>query len=215
MYFGIYTFSGEIAAKKNFSISKSLPDPHGYKVWNKNPILETLADQANLDEDWPVDDLTGLKLRYDIIYALSDDNSIDWPSGIGFITKTKWIKDMKQNSNCYKYKTSDVEVFAAHEKLLLELASKFLKRRVCLVPLFAEETHVETFEPLKPGSSWTYYLLGCNKAHADNFFVSAYPNESGLKTPIISKLVGVIQEKSSTILLAGFCLSFFMFYSYL
>ena len=78
MYIGIYNFSGEIAAKKNFSVTKSQPDPFGYSVMNKNPILETLADQANLDEDWPEDDLTGLKLRDDIIDAVSD-NKLDWP----------------------------------------------------------------------------------------------------------------------------------------
>ena len=179
MYISIlpYTFSGEIASKKRFSISKSLPGPLGYKVWNKNPILETLADQANLDEDWPEDDLTGLKLRDDIIEALSDDNKMDWPSGFGFITKTQWIKDMKQDPSYYMYNTSNAEDFAAHERLLLELASKFLKRRVCLVPFFVEDTHVETFEPPNPGSSSTYYLLGCNKAFQDNFFVSVYPNE--------------------------------------
>ena len=148
---------------------------------NKNPILETLADQANLDEDWPEDDLTGLKLRDDIIDALSD-NKIDWPSGFGFITKSEWIKDMKQNTSYSMYKTNDAYEFAAHERLLLELASKFLKRRVCLVPFFAEDTHVETFEPPQPGSSRTYYLLGCNKAYADNFFVSVYPNEPEFKT---------------------------------
>ena len=85
-----------MAAKKNFSISKSQPDPLGYNVRNKNPILETLADQANLDGDCPEDNLTGLKLRDDIIDALSDDNKMDWPSGFGFITKTQWIKDIKQ-----------------------------------------------------------------------------------------------------------------------
>ena len=145
---------------------------------NKNPILEKLADQANLDEDWPEDDLTGLKLRD----ALSDDNKMDWPSGFGFITKTQWIKDMKQDPSYYMHQTSNAKDFAAHERLLLELASKFLKRRVCLVPFFAEDTHVETFEPPQPGSSRTYYLLGCNKAAADNFFVSIYPNEPDVKT---------------------------------
>ena len=170
----LYTFSGEIASKKNFSISKSQPDPLGYFVKNQNPILETLADQANLDEDWPEDDLTGLKLRDDIIDALSDDK-LDWPSGFGFITKIEWIKDMKQDPICYMHKTSTACEFAAHERLLLVLASKFLKRRVCLVPFFEEDTHQETFEPPKPGSSRTYYLLGCNKAYDNNFFFSICP----------------------------------------
>ena len=174
-------FSGEIAAKKNFSISKSQPDPLGYRVRNKNPILETLADQANLDEDWPEYDLTGLKLRDDIVDALSD-NKIDWSSGFEFITKNQWINDIKQHPKFYRHKATTQAEFEAHERLLLELASKFLKRRVCLVPFFAEDTHVETFEPPKPGSSRTYYLLGCNKAHDDNFFVSIVPNEPEDKT---------------------------------
>ena len=142
---------------------------------NKNPILETLADQANQEKYWFQEKLTGLKLRDNIIGALSN-NKMDWPSGFGFITKTQWIKDMKQDPTYYMYKTSNAKDFAAHERLLLELASKFLKRRVCLVPFFAEDTHVETFEPPKAGSSRIYYLLSCNKLHDHNFFVSIYPN---------------------------------------
>lgn len=143
----------------------------------QNPILETLAD-----EGWPEDDLTGLKLRDNIIDVVSDDNRIGWPSGFGFITKVDWIKNMEQNPTYYMFKTSYADEFAAHERLLLELASKFLKRRVCLVPFFAEDTHIETFEPPNPGSSRTYYLLGCNMAYNDNFFVSIVPNEPEVKT---------------------------------
>ena len=50
-----------------------------------------------------------------------------------------------------------------------------------------EDTHVKTFEPPEPGSSRTYYLLGCNKAHDNNFFVSIYPNEPEVKTSIEDK----------------------------
>ena len=93
---------------------------------------------------------------------------------------------------CIRDRTSNTKVFEAHERLLLELASKFLERRVCLVPLFAEDTHVETFEPPEPGSSRTYYLLGCNKTFTQNFFVSIVPNEPEVKSQKVLKLLHLL-----------------------
>ena len=48
--------------------------------------------QGHLDEDWPLGDLIGLKLKDDIIQALSNDNKMDWPSDIGFITKLNGLR---------------------------------------------------------------------------------------------------------------------------
>merc|ERR1712008_196712 len=56
-------FIGSIASKRGFSVSKNMPGPLGYTIRNMNPILETLADQANQDTILPLGDLSGLQLR--------------------------------------------------------------------------------------------------------------------------------------------------------
>ena len=171
-----YTISGAITSKKGFSVSKIQPNPLGYLVRNLNPILELLADQANQDPSWPPGEMTGLQLRDLIIDALND-NSLEWPMNFQYLTKSQWINYMKQDPSFYKQQTYDLYVFQAHERLLLNLTSKLLKRKICLISLFQEERD-EKFEPPMPTSSRTYYLLGCNKAHYDNFFVSIFKDES-------------------------------------
>ena len=143
-----------------------------------NPILETLADQANQDPSWPTGHLTGLQLRDLIIDALND-NSLEWPMNFGHLTKVQWIYYMKKDPNFYIQQANNSSVFQAHERLLLDLASKLLKRKICLISLFPEDKD-ETFEPPMPTSSRPYYLLGCNKAHANNFYVSIFKNESNV-----------------------------------
>ena len=172
----IITISGSIASKRDFFVSKELPDPYSYTRRNENPILETVADQVNQDPSWPPGHLTGLQLRDLIIDALND-NSLEWPINFGYLTKCQWIKDIKQNPAYYTYQTNNSTVFQAHERLLLQLASKFLKREICLISLFPEDKD-ETFEPPMPTSSRPYYLLGCNKASYYNFYISILKNES-------------------------------------
>ena len=141
-----------------------------------NPILDTLADQANQDPSWPPGHLRGLQLRDLIIDALND-NSLEWPMNFGHLTKTQWIKYMKQETNFYIHQTTNPSVFQAHERLLLDLASKLLKRKICLISLFPEDKD-EIFEPPMPTSSRPYYLLGCNKAFFYNFYVSIFKDQS-------------------------------------
>ena len=169
-------FLGSIASKRGFYVSEKLPDPLGYSVRNTNPLLETVADQANQDPSLPPGQMTGLQLRDLIIDALND-NSLKWPMNLGHITKNQWIDYMKQETNYYKQQTCHPSDFQAHERLLLDLTSKLLKRKICLISLFPEDKD-ETFEPPITTSSRTYYLLGCNKAHYDNFFVSIFKDES-------------------------------------
>ena len=68
-------------------------------------------------------------------------------------------------------------VFQAHDRHLLKLSSKLLKRKISLISLFPEDKY-ETFEPPISNSSRQYYLLGCNKAHAQNVYVSIFKDES-------------------------------------
>ena len=177
------TISGAIASNIGFSVSKKLPDPLGYNLRNMNPILETLADQANKDPLRPPGHLTGLHLRDFILHALNCKR-IEWPMNFGHLTKSQWIKYMKQNTNFYLRQTGDPSVFQANERLLLYLASKLLKRKICLISLFPEDKD-ETFEPPMPTSSRPYYLLGCTKAFYDNFYASIFKDESNVSTGVL------------------------------
>ena len=170
------TISGTVASKTGFAVSKNLPGPFGYTTYNLNPILETVADQANQDPFGSHGHLRGLQLRDLIIDALYD-NSLEWPMNFRYLTKCQWIKVIKQNPAYYTYQTNDSTVFQAHERLLLQLASKLLKREICLISLFPEDED-ETFEPPMPTSLRPYYLLGCNKAYSNNFYISIFKDES-------------------------------------
>ena len=135
-----------------------------------NPILETLADQANQDPSWISGHLTGLQLRALIIDALND-NRIEWPMKFnGYLTKSHWIKYMNIDPNFYLQQFPFAQDFSNVERLLLDLSSKFLKRKICLISLFPEDK-VETFEPPMSTSSRPYYMLGCNKAFSNNFSI--------------------------------------------
>ena len=141
---------------------------------DRNPILETLSDQANHDPLRPSGHLTGLQLRYLIVLTLSH-NSLEWPMNFEYLTKSQWIKDMKQDPNFYMKQTNNSSVFQAHERLLLDLASKFLERKICLISLFPKDKE-EIIKPPILTPSKPYYLLGCNKAYHDNFYVSVFKN---------------------------------------
>ena len=172
--FVFITISGLIASKRGFAVSKKLLDPLSYNIRNLNPILETLADQANQDPSWPPGHLRGLQLRDLIIDALND-NSLEWPMNFGHLTKNQWIKYMKQDPIYYTKQTNKTSVFQAHERLLLYLASNLLKRKICLISLFPEDKD-EMIKPPISTTSKPYYLLGCNKAHSYNFYVSIFKN---------------------------------------
>ena len=168
------TISGSIASKRGFSVSKKLPGPLGYNMRKGNPILKVLKDQANQDSSGHSGQLKSLKLY--ILNALND-NSLEWPMNFGHLTKIQWIDYMKQDSTFYTEQTKDSSVFQAHERLLLDLASKLLKRKICLISLFPEDKD-ETFEPPMLTSSRPYFLLGCNKAFQYNFYVSIFKDET-------------------------------------
>ena len=145
-----------------------------------------MADQANQDPSWPPGHLTGLQLINLIIDALYD-NSLEWPMNFGYLTKSQWINCMKQNPTFYMQPINDPSVSQAHERLLLYLASKLLKRKICLISLFPEDKD-ETFEPPMPTSLRSYYLLGCNKANSYNFYVSIFKDKSNDPETIATNL---------------------------
>ena len=163
-------------------ISQTLPDVKGYFEANKNPILECIVDQMDHDEQRSGGKLTGLALRDEIIHALTQ-NTIEWPQQANkIITKEEWIRLMKKDPLFYKRLSRSAQEFKNHEAVLLDLASKYLKRRITLIP-FLEGDQEQTFFPnssqydsrnSEASRASSYHLLCCNKAHHQNFFISIF-----------------------------------------
>ena len=161
-------------------ISQTLPDVMGYTQGNKNPILECLVDQMDHDEQRSGGKLTGLALRDEIIHALTQ-NTIEWPQQSNkIITKEEWIRLMKKDPLFYKYSSRSAKEYEDHEAVLLDLASKYLKRRITLIP-FLEGGQEQSFYPndfdarnSEASKISSYNLLSCNKAHVQNFYISIF-----------------------------------------
>ena len=163
-------------------ISQTLPDVKGYTVANKNPILECLVDQMDHDEQRSGGKLTGLALRDEIINALTQ-NTIEWPQQSNkIITKEEWIRLMKKYPSFYMQQSRSAQEFEDHEAVLLDLASKYLKRRITLIP-FLEGDQAQSVFPnssefnarnSEVSKASSYHLLCCNKAHKRNFFISIF-----------------------------------------
>ena len=161
-------------------ISQTLPDVMGYAQVNKNPILECLVDQMDHDEQRSGGKLTGLALRDEIIHALTQ-NTIEWPQQSNkIITKEEWIRLMKKDPFFYIYQSGSAQEFEDHEAVLLDLASKYLKRRITLIP-FLEGGQEQSFFPndfdarnSEASKASSYHLLCCNKAYIKNFYISIF-----------------------------------------
>ena len=152
----------------------------GYFEAGKNPILECIVDQMDHDEQRSGGKLTGLALRDEIINALTQ-NTIEWPQQSNkIITKEEWLRQMKKHPFFHMYKTRNSQEFEDHEAVLLDLASKYLKRRITLIP-FLEGGQEQTFFPSdfdarnsKASKASSYHLLCCNKAQTHNFYISIF-----------------------------------------
>ena len=161
-------------------ISQTLPDVKSYRFANQNPILECIVDQMEHDEQRSRGKLTGLDLRDEIIHALTQ-NTIEWPQQSNkIITKEEWIRLMKKYPSFYMRQSRTAQEFRDHEAILLDLASKYLKRRITLIP-FLEGGQEQTFYPndfdarnSEASKVSPYHLLCCNKAYHRNFFISIF-----------------------------------------
>ena len=163
-------------------ISQTLPDVKGYRLRHQNPILECLVDQMDHDEQRSGGKLTGLALRDEIIHALTQ-NTIEWPQQSNkIITKEEWIRLMKKHPFFYKHQSRNAQEMEDHEAVLLDLASKYLKRRITLIP-FLEGGQEQSFFPnssefdarnSEASKASSYHLLCCNKASQNNFFISIF-----------------------------------------
>ena len=159
-------------------ISQTLPDVKGYRLAYQNPILECIVDQMDHDEQRSGGKLTGLALRDEIIHALTQ-NTIEWPQQSNkIITKEEWIRQMKKHPKYYMYQSRTAKEFEDHEAVLLDLASKYLKRRITLIP-FLEGGQEQSFTSLfsrnsEASDASSYHLLCCNKAFYKNFYISIF-----------------------------------------
>ena len=173
-------FSAEIASKGGFIISPTLPDPISYLSYRleiKNPIFECLANQMNHDQERTVTySITGLGLRDEIISALTE-NKIEWPLQNN-ITKEQWIFYMKKAPTFYVLKAKYASEMIAYEGILLDLATKHLKKRIVLIPFLEgdQEEIFQKYNSMQSNSKCSYYLLCCRKACIDNFYMSVFPD---------------------------------------
>jgi len=176
----ITTLIVDTATKQGFVMSQTLPDPMGYHVADENPLLECLVDQMDHDEQRSGGKLTGLALRDEMINALIQ-NTIEWPQQSNkIITKEEWIRLMKIDSKYYIHQSRNAQEMNFHEAILLALASKYLKRRITLIP-FLEGDQEQTFFPndfdatnSEASKVSSYHLLYCNKAVNKNFIISIF-----------------------------------------
>ena len=130
-----------------------------------------------------------MALRDEIILALTQ-NTIEWPQQSNkIITKEEWIRLMKIDPTFYTSQSRSKQEFEDHEAVLLDLASKYLKRRITLIP-FLEGGQEQSFVPRKSieelftnlfsrnseaSEASSYHLLCCNKAHDNNnFYISIF-----------------------------------------
>ena len=183
-----FEFSVDAAARKGFVICQTLPVVLGYTEINKNPILECLVHQMDCDEQRSGEKLTGLDLRDEIINALTQ-NTIEWSQQSNkIIAKEEWIRLMKKASDFYMPKSTNAQELVDYEAVLLDLASKYLKRRITLIP-FLEGDQEQSFFPnpdefdakntSEASKDSSYYLLCCNKVFQDNFFISIFSKSRG------------------------------------
>ena len=174
-------FSEQRPALRNFSVSPTQPDPLGYKIRNQNPILNCLVDQAQLDPEWSEKLKSGSDLLNGIIGAL-EAKTIQWPGmSSNVINSQEWIEKMKIDPTFYMNHAKTSQEMEAYERLLLELASRYLKRTIILHPFLdndKELTFSQQSIPNTSPSTLTYNLLYVNKLWHDNFFLSVFPKSS-------------------------------------
>ena len=85
------------------------------------------------------------------------------------------------------YQSRNAQEFKNDEAILLDLTSKYLKKRITLIPflegefeeLFLKKNLRESFKSFfaqksEASEAPTYHLLYCNKAFHHNFFVSIF-----------------------------------------
>ena len=134
-------------------------------------------DQAQLDPEWSEKLKSGSDLLNGIIGAL-ETRTIQWPDmSSNLMNCQEWIEKMKIDPNSYKKHAKTSQENEAYERLLLELASRYLKRTIILHPFLDNDKEL-TFSHqtmCTTNLTMTYHLLYVNKLWHGNFFLSVVP----------------------------------------
>merc|ERR1712008_207615 len=79
----------------------------------------------------------------EILNALTQNTiEYEWPQQV----KDEWIRQMKKDSAFYKHQSRNAQQFQDYEEILLDLSSKYLKRKITLIP-FLEGDQAQSFFP--------------------------------------------------------------------
>ena len=125
----VQLFSDKILALKEFSRSKHLPVPQHYFSFGINPILSCLVDQIKQDfalsQRYP-DQATLLRC----IFEGLETGTILWPRGFTLMSSYNWIQRMKNDPKFYMHIAKDSSEMKKYENLLVDVATKCLKRKI-------------------------------------------------------------------------------------
>ena len=195
---------------EDFVRSETLPYQPGCRTDYGNPILECLADQVNHDPfymgkapDFNRSNIilnffrrclnnskSNIYTSFDILQKIINEIDDIWEIDNDWTTKDEWIdwiqlKTVPEQFQKMKPKLNNPDprvTFRAYEILLLNLASKCLRRRIKLISLIGgdeitipeenDEAKSMIFPPL------TYHLLCYNKVITENVYLSIFPNNS-------------------------------------
>ena len=160
---------------KKLNLSENLPMPKDYSTRGENPILDCLLDQIKQDFMLSKTYRTQKTLLEDIISSLRN-NEIIWPTNL--MSPKKWIKKMRDNPKFYFYHAKNASEMQDYENVLLDLASKCLKRQINIIPFLELGQEERIFRPNDHHSSQSnelhFWLVSCQKLRRENFFFSVY-----------------------------------------
>ena len=165
----VFFISDEKLMSFHLKRSNTLPDVMDYNTYGiGNPIMNCLADQTKYDLEWKHYHCTAVTLLETILTNLENGHLV-WP---GSFNKKEWIQKTRENPNWYLLNENgliDQSVIIDVEDLLLTLASKYLKRKIQLIPIFKKGFKMfgKEFSNSKP-----YHLMCCQDAGGYNLFLS-------------------------------------------
>ena len=172
--------SEQTLSKMWFKISETLSSPLGYRSLEQNSILKCVVDQSKNDIQLSQSFDLGSDLLAAIIDAL-ENGSIKWPKE-SKIYKDEWMKMIKMWNVFHYFHTENLMEIQNYERILLQLSSEYLQRRIHLVPYLETESDI-FFKPeySTADGECSYHLMYCNMLWFHNFFISINPIENCFK----------------------------------
>ena len=164
-------------SRKWFKISETLSSPLGYRSLEQNSILKCIVDQSKND----IQLLQSFDLGSDLLAAILnalENGSIKWPKE-SKVDKDEWMKMIKMWNVFHYFHTENLVEIQNYERLLLQLSSEYLQRRIHLIPYLETESDI-FIEPeySTANGEFTYHLMYCNMLWFHNFFISIHPTEN-------------------------------------